>query len=89
MNKPVTLVNSMQKNIFHHNSSMVQSHKKHVTFQSKKKNFIIKTEIKEESNRIVIDSHVEWYDIKEDMFKKKRILQIYDCDDKECEDLDW
>ena len=89
MNKSVILVESMPK-VIHHDSTRMQNNKpKCFKFTAKKKIFTVKTKIQEENNRVLIDSYVEWYDIKKQRMRRKRFLQVYDCEDQECEDLIW
>jgi hypothetical protein len=85
MNKSPVLIETLPK-IIYHNSKNIQKQKTY-TFQANKKIFNIKTKIKEDKNRVMIDSYVEWYDVKKERMRKKRFLQVYDCDDQDLETL--
>lgn len=89
MTKSSVLINTIPK-IIHHDSTRIRNNRtKSLTYNSNKKIFNVKTKIKEENNHVMIDSYVEWYDIKKQRMRKKRFLQVYDCEDQECEDLIW
>lgn len=83
MNKTPVLIDTVP-NIIHHDSTRMQNiKKKSFQFTAKKKIFTVKTKIQEENNHVMIDSYVEWYDIKKQRMRRKRFLQIYDCEDQE------
>jgi len=86
MNKVPALIDTIPKS-FKHNSMLQIQRKKNFLYVAKKKIFTDKTNIKEEESRVVIDSYVEWYDIKNKKMRRKRFLQVYDCEDQECEML--
>ena len=85
MNKVPILIDIVPK-IIHHDSTRIQNNKKNFfKFTAKKKIFTVETKIKEENNIVIVDSYVEWYDIKKKRMRRKRFLQTYDCEDQECD----
>lgn len=89
MTKSSVLINTIPKIIYNDSTRIRNNRTKNLTFNSNKKIFNVKTKIKEENNRVMIDSYVEWYDIKKQRMRRKRFLQIYDCEDQGCEDFIW
>lgn len=83
MNKVSVVIDNVPKIIHHDLTRMKNNKKKCFNFTAKKKIFTVKTKIQEENNRVMIDSYVEWYDIKKQRLRRKRFLQIYDCEDQE------
>ena len=66
-----------------HSSIKCYSTKKsHVNvFKSVNKHFIVTTKIEEKNNSVFIDRHIVWYDVKKNIYRKKREVQSYECDD--------
>jgi hypothetical protein len=50
-------------------------------FKSVNKHFIVTTKIEEKNNSVFIDRHIVWYDVKKNIYRKKREVQSYECDD--------
>lgn len=50
-------------------------------YKSVHKHFIVTTRIEEKNNKVFIDRNIIWYDSKKHIYRKRREVQSYDCDD--------
>jgi len=50
-------------------------------YKSVNKHFIVTTKIQEKDKSVFIDRHIVWYDVKKNIYRRKREVQCYDCDD--------
>ena len=87
MNRSLILIKTIPT-IIHHNSALVQvqsNKNKTFIFQTNKKVFNVTTKITEKRDSVMMDSYVEWYDFKQQKMRRKRFLQVFDCEDQDFE----
>lgn len=57
-------------------------------YKSVKKSFIVKTNIKERDDTVIINRDIVWFDSKTQKYRKRREIQCYHCDDFFEENMD-
>ena len=57
-------------------------------YKSVKKKFIIKTNITEKDNKVIINRDIVWFDSKSNKYRKRREVQSYHCEDFFEENMD-